>query len=143
VEKIMVIFKMLGIKIRSALRRFIGNYCIQKYNTCDVCFVWREHGELLRWESLGAAGITHKDQDPEVFIRKLIGQNVLQLCGVPKDDESIPLICLVAFPSVIAAIGLKKFIKLLKMWPGQSVVNTAKGEHTVVKYKLFGIGKHK
>jgi hypothetical protein len=105
--------------------------------------VWKEHKGLLRWTTLGTSGIVSKEQKPEVAIRKYVGQNTLQLCGVPKNEESAPLICLVAFPSVVTAVGLKCFFRLLKMWPGQSTVDTAKGEHTVVKYKLFGIGRRR
>ena len=139
----MSFFNMISFKIRKLIRGLVFDYCINKYKTCDVCFVWKEAKGYVRWETLGAAGIVGVNEKPERLIRSLVGQNVLQLCGVPKDEESVPLVCLVPFLSVIGAFGLKKFIELIRKWKGKSVIKINKGEFTVVKYKVFGLGNVK
>ena len=99
-------------KFREAVRTRFGPQS-------DVCGIWASDG-LIYWETTHTNGIVEKDKPIEIFIRKLVGQNLLTLAGIPKEKEDIPIVFLAPFPSLIECVGLKRYLKLIKEWPGKS-----------------------
>lgn len=85
----------------------------------DVCGIWATDGVIF-WETTHTNGTMSPDQPLELLIRKLVGQNLLTLAGIPKEESDIPIVFLAPFPSLIEVIGPKRFLKLLKEWPGKS-----------------------
>jgi len=103
---------------------------------CDVCAVWvaERQGELLvHWETSHTNGVFGKKDPIELMIRKQAGQNLLTLAGIPKEKEDIPILYLLPFPSLIKFLGLKRYLKLIKQWPGKSMAMDIE----VVQYRLY------
>ena len=65
-------------------------------------------------------------------IRRIVGENVLMVCGLPQDDEPAPNIRLVVSPSAFFTMGPIRTYKLRRDWPGTSMV----GELLAVTYTL-------
>jgi len=126
-------FKMSCRSMRHKTVKFLRNYIKNKHNNMgDVCAVWAKDN-VVYWETSHTRGILSPHTQLEFSIRKLVGQNILHLFGIPQSEEDIPVIYLVVFPSVIKLTSWKKFFSIIKQWPGASIA--AKVE--VVKYRLF------
>jgi len=128
--------KLISKATRLNLRKFLlktyrsavkASYGVQS----DVCAVWAVD-DAIYWETTHTNGTLAKDQPLEILIRKLVGQNLLTLAGIPKEKEDIPTVFLAPFPSLIKAIGISRFNKLTKEWPGKSMALDIE----VVRYKM-------
>jgi len=97
----------------------------------DVCAIWAVE-DTIYWETSHTNGRLQSNQPIELLVRKQVGQNLITLAGIPKEEEDIPIVYLAPFPSLIKAIGLKRYIELIKEWPGRSMALDTE----VVRYRI-------
>lgn len=97
----------------------------------DVCGIWAVDN-IIYWETSHTNGRLDSNQPIEFLVRKQVGQNLLTLAGIPQEKEDIPTVYLAPFLSLIKVIGLKRYLKLIKEWPGKSMAMDIE----VVRYKL-------
>jgi len=127
-------FKMISKSLRKKIINFLRAYVQQKSNKdSDVCAVFG-YGDLVYWETTTSGGMLLPEQKVETMVRGLVGQNVLHRIGIPQEENDIPIIYLVVFPSVMRVLGIKRMFALIRKWTGQSTALNV----DVVRYKLFG-----
>jgi hypothetical protein len=127
------ILRVTGINLRKSFIKFLKNIARARHGIqADVCAIWATD-EGIYWETSYTNGIANKDSPSEFMIRKLVGQNMLSLAGVPREEKDIPIVYLVVFPSLFKFVGFSKSKKILKEWPGKSMAFNRE----VVKYKRF------
>jgi len=128
-----LINKATRLKVRKTLVKNIRDAIKTTHGVqSDLCAIWAVDGQVM-WETSHTNGRLCLDQPIELLIRKLVGQNLLTLAGLPQEEEDIPVIYLAPFPSLINLIGLKRYIKLVKEWPGRSMARDVE----VIRYKLI------
>ncbi len=88
----------------------------------DICIVWGYKGKIWFETSFTHGELAAKTKI-NYLIRKQCGENILNLAGVPSSLPETPKLFLLPFPSIIKETGLKKYLQLLRDWPGDSTVN--------------------
>lgn len=116
-----LIKKSTYIKLRKLLIKSFRDTIKLSYGIqADVCAIWAVE-DIVYWETTHTNGMLSPNQPIELLVRKQVGQNMLTLAGIPTDKKDIPIVYLAPFPSLIKAIGLKRYLKLIKEWPGKSM----------------------
>jgi len=133
-----VLNTMLSNSARKMTTKFLRSLVKMGINPeSDVCCVWgvenNEGNTSMAWETSTTRGMIDDNKQAHLLLRKLVGQNILQLYGVPANGREAPVVYLLPLPSLIKTIGITKLIKLVKSWPGNSIAM----ETEVVKYKVI------
>lgn len=118
-----MIFDYLKHKVTKNILLLLRNYYKFKYNnSVDVCFVWCENKDTIKFETSTTNGEVGEFEP----IRKLCGQNKLILYGPNKLTEIVLLVS----PSCFRFQNVKSVIKFINSWPGNSKIE----EKEVVRY---------
>lgn len=126
--------KIVRLKGLNLYRDLYRHYVRDKYNVVgDVCLVYSHDGEGLFYLTDTHQGIIAPSNQACRHIRKVCGENKLLEYGIPQPDEIIPQLVLVPTFSMLKVLGLKKFIRFLRDWTGDSKV----GDLTVIKYSVL------
>jgi len=125
---------LLRFKCLNLFRDFFKLYVRSKYDvTGDVCFVYSRDGKTLFYMTDTINGQCAVSDKACELIRKQCGENKLMEYGLPQPEQLIPRLVLVPTLSMLQVLGVKKFIKFLQDWPGDSKV----GDITVMKYSVM------
>lgn len=113
-----------GIRIKIA--RLLDRYIKNKYGKkSDVCVVSALNGKI-HYSTTTLNGKEEPDLDGELLckiIRGKCGQQILTTYGPTPIGQQIPILSLLPTFGLLKAIGIKKFIKFIKAWPGESKVD--------------------
>jgi len=123
-----ILFKIIKKKLSRIILNWMKEYTILKYGKkADVCFITTTGKGFLHFSTSNTSGAVPIEK--KELIRKLVGQNILMIYGIPTKEEIPPNISLSISFSAIRQLGFKYF-KFIKEWPGRSEVNGI----TVVTY---------
>ena len=141
--------KALFLTLMNVLRIcFIKSYMFyikNRYYKTDVCFVWAADKNHLAFELISnddvymhttttaTRGVWQQSEHFDKFLRKMVGERILSMYGVPREKEDVRTIFLALSPSVIRVIGFKRFYRFLKDWKGTSSVGN---KSVAVQYML-------
>jgi len=110
-----------------------GEYLRAKHTKVDQCMVWGADGKIWFYTE-DTAGNFDKDQKVELLIRAACRDAISLRTGPPRSKEYVPFkLCLLPLPSVAKVIGIKRYLNLIKEWPGQTVFCDV----SVIEYKVL------
>jgi hypothetical protein len=67
-------------------------------------------------------------------VRRFAGESVLNMYGLPAENERVPNVVLYMTPSAFFTLGPRRFFQFKKDWPGVSEVQVGDGVVPVVTY---------
>jgi hypothetical protein len=126
------LFKILRNKARIFITKSYSSYIDKKFFNTDVCAVWCINKNNIAFETPSAFGLVPCSNIVSKTIRKQVGQSIITIVGIPKDNN-IPTVLLLPFPSLLWCLGLKLTYKFLKDWKGKSFI----GDVSVVQYLIY------
>jgi len=125
------LIKLIRIKWLNSIVRLVKEYSTIKYGQkSDVCVLTGGPEGAVSFQTSNTHGLIPIEDVGH--IRKLVGENVLTICGLPQDHEYPPNVILLVSPSALFALKMKT-TELVKEWPGNSMV----GDITAITYTLY------
>lgn len=126
--------KLIKKEITKKVLELVKEHTKMKYGAkADVCFMTLQDN-LVTFETSntrGAVPVTNNNFDK--IIRKLCGENILQINGLPAPEEEPSILKLLPGINLVKHLGVRKTIKFISDWRGKSEVTINKdGKETKI-----------
>jgi hypothetical protein len=130
------LIKMLVSWLKLVLARGSRAYIKTKYGPkSDVCIVAGYPGKMIGLYTSQTTKVLRPDQSDH--IRRVVGESIFRMYGLPAAGASVPRVVLVITLSAMRVLGFRRAWKLIREWRGDSKV----GEVRVIEYSLLPFGK--